>query len=122
MKVTCNSELIEKISALEGALAKTQQELEGCKKVLLAHIDTINALEDRIKGKGESEEFTKDDEMVRIKMENLRLNAENAALLSTKQKMETHYTDEIQKLNSKYLKKADDYDSILSTFLPNNKC
>ncbi len=105
---------VEKIAALETALAKTQQELEGSKKILLAHIDTINALEDRIKLRGENEQFDKDDEMVRIKMENLRLNAENAALLNSKQKMETHYTDEIQKLNSKYLKKADDYDSALS--------
>lgn len=99
---------------MQTAYLKVQQELEGSKKILLTHIDTINALEDRIKLKGSSEQFDKDDEMVRIKMENLRLNAENAALLSGKQKMETHYTDEIEKLNSKYLKKRDDYDSILS--------
>jgi len=53
--------------------------------------------------------------MVRIKMENLRLNSENAALLNSKQKLETHFAEEIQKLNSKYFKKADDFDSILST-------
>ncbi len=106
----------EKIVALETALMKVQSELEGSKKILLAHIDTINALEDRIKLKGESEAFDKDDEMVRIKMENLRLNSENAALLSGKQKMETHYADEIQKLNARYLKKAEDYDAILTKF------
>eukprot|EP01022_Parablepharisma_sp_SALTPOND_P018497 TRINITY_DN3024_c0_g1_i1.p1 TRINITY_DN3024_c0_g1~~TRINITY_DN3024_c0_g1_i1.p1 ORF type:complete len:1037 (-),score=207.38 TRINITY_DN3024_c0_g1_i1:7357-10467(-) len=106
----------EKITALETELVRTQQELEASKKILLAHIDTINTLEDRIKLKEEAENFDKDDEMVRIKMENLRLNSENAALLSGKQKMETHYTDQIQKLNARYLKKAEDYDGILTKF------
>jgi hypothetical protein len=106
----------EKISALEAELLKTQQELEGSKKILLTHIDTINTLEERIKIKKDTEEFDKDDEMVRINMENHRLNSENAALLSGKQKMETYYSNEIEKLNNNYLKKSNDFDSVLAKF------
>jgi len=106
----------EKISNLEIALTKAQNELEGCKKILLAHIDTINALEDRIKQKSDTESFDKNDELVRLKMENLRLNSENAALLNGRQKMETHYTDQLQNLNTRFLKKSEDYDAILAKY------
>eukprot|EP00830_Metopus_es_P002700 TRINITY_DN1244_c0_g1_i2.p1 TRINITY_DN1244_c0_g1~~TRINITY_DN1244_c0_g1_i2.p1 ORF type:complete len:574 (+),score=206.76 TRINITY_DN1244_c0_g1_i2:67-1788(+) len=41
----------EKMAELQTAYLKVQQELEGSKKILLTHIDTINALEDRIKFK-----------------------------------------------------------------------
>ena len=82
--------------------------------MLLAHIDTINALEDRLKKKGDSDQYEKDDDLVRLKMENARLNAENAALLNGKQKMETHYASEIEKLNKKCVRKTEDYDALLS--------
>ncbi len=82
--------------------------------MLIAHIDTINALEDRLKKKGDSEQYEKDDDLVRLKMENSRLNAENAALLNGKQKMETHYASEIEKLNKKCMRRAEDYDGLLS--------
>jgi hypothetical protein len=105
---------LEKLTNLGSELVRTQQELEGSKKILLTHIDTINALEERIKIRGEAGLFDKDDEIVRIRMENHRLNSENAALLSGKQKLETYFASEIERLNHSYLKKSDDYDSILS--------
>eukprot|EP00826_Nyctotherus_ovalis_P008002 TRINITY_DN12068_c0_g1_i6.p1 TRINITY_DN12068_c0_g1~~TRINITY_DN12068_c0_g1_i6.p1 ORF type:complete len:499 (+),score=155.07 TRINITY_DN12068_c0_g1_i6:519-2015(+) len=105
-----------KIAELETFLAKAQQELSISKKILAAHLDTITALEERIKLKGPTNKFNKDDEMVRVKMEALRLNTENKALQNAKQKLETHYTSQIEALNERYMKKTEDYEIILSRF------
>lgn len=105
-----------KIAELETFLAKAQQELSVSKKILAAHVDTIAALEERIKLKGPTDKFNKDDEMVRVKMEALRLNTENKALQNAKQRLETHYTSQIQALNERYMKKTEDYEAIMSRF------
>jgi hypothetical protein len=46
-----------------------------------------------MKNKSDEESFNENDEIIRIKLENLRLNEENASLVNSKQKMEAHYLD-----------------------------
>jgi len=106
----------KRIAELETALARAREELKVSKKILSAHVDTINALEERIKLRGPNGKFNKDDEMVRVKMESLRLNTESKVLLSAKQKLETHYTNQIQALNERYMKKTEDYEVIQAKF------
>jgi len=116
IKVLSTSDYVTRTEELKLAVGKEQKELDDTKKSLLKHIEKINTLEDKIKLKVDSKNFDKDDGIVKIKMENIKLNAENATSLNKKQEMEAHYEDQIQKLNEKYMKRVEDYDNVLTKY------
>ena len=100
----------------EKALFKVKGELEEAKKNLLAYINSLNALEDHMKGRMDNRKLTENDEIVRIKLENHRLNEENASLITTKQNLETFYTDKVNMLQENYDKKEQGYQIMFSKY------
>ena len=107
----------EKLTFARSQLAKTKQELNDAKKMLLSYINSLNSLEDKWNAKlKEHGPLVESDEMLRISNENRRLNEENAALINSRQKMEGFYVDELEKLNKKYIVKCEDFDHVLNKF------
>jgi hypothetical protein len=87
----------EIIQALSQELEETKNELDHAKVNLIQYINSLNKLEELIK-QNNSYDFTENEEIERLRLENDRLNEENSSLISSKKSMEDFYSSSIAQL------------------------
>ena len=99
-------------------LVKTEAELTHSKQNLVNYIQSLNALEDKLKHKLENSEVNVDenDEILRLRMENVRLNEENSSLLNAKQTTEANLNNRIEELNKKLFTKTEECEELQSKY------
>lgn len=87
----------EIIKELEHKLIVANNELDHAKRNLIEYINSLNSLEDIIKDSQE-DGIGENEEIERLRLENHRLNEENASLITSKRQMDKHYVTEIERL------------------------
>ena len=99
----------EEYVEVNSALVKTQAELTHCKQNLVNYIQSLNSLEDKIASKLEDSNINLDenDEIYRLKLENVRLNEENSSLVNAKQLTEADLNTRIEDLTKKLFTKTE---------------
>jgi chromosome segregation ATPase len=99
-------------------LVKTEAELTHAKQNLVNYIQSLNTLEDKMKNKLEANNVSMDenDEILRLKMENVRLNEENSSLLNSKQFTEEDLNDRIEELNKKLFIKTEECEELQTKY------
>lgn len=98
-------------------LVKTEAELTHAKQNLVNYIQSLNTLEDKIKYKLESSVgLDENDEILRLKMENVRLNEENSSLLNSKQSVESDLNNRVENLTKKLFTKTEECEELQSKY------
>ena len=99
-------------------LVKTEAELTHAKQNLVNYIQSLNTLEDKIKHKIEQTGVNLDenDEILRLRMENVRLNEENSSLLNSKQLTESNLNDRIDELTRKLFIKTEECEELQTKY------
>lgn len=94
---------VKEYSELETKLVKSESELTHAKQNLVNYIQSLNTLEDRIAYKLQNSdvELDQNDEILRLRMENVRLNEENSSILNSKQTVEANFNDRLDILVKK---------------------
>ena len=102
---------------LNSKIVKTEAELTHAKQNLVNYIQSLNTLEDKIKYKLESSvSLDENDEILRLKMENVRLNEENSSLLNSKQSVESDLNNRIEGLTKKLFTKTEECEELQSKY------
>lgn len=101
---------VKEYSELESKLIKSDSELTHAKQNLVNYIQSLNTLEDKIGYKLENSGVNLDenDEILRLRMENIRLNEENSSLLNSKQAVEANLNDRLDILVKKLFVKNEE--------------
>ena len=95
------------------ALTKSEAELLHAKQNLVNYINSLNELEDKIKAKVEgNEEISANDEVARLRLENMRLNEENSSLVNARQMVEREYISRIEDMNKKLFAKGEEHEEL----------
>lgn len=99
-------------------LVRTEAELTHAKQNLVNYIQSLDALEDRVKYKLEQANVNLDenDEILRLRMENIRLNEENSSLLNSKQMVEADLNDRIDQLIKKLFSKTEECEELQTKY------
>ena len=102
---------------INSKLIKTEAELIHAKQNLVNYIQSLNTLEDKIKYKLENSiALDENDEILRLKMENVRLNEENSSLLNSKQLVEADLNNRVESLTKKLFTKAEECEELQSKY------
>lgn len=103
---------------LNSKLVKTESELTHAKQNLVNYIQSLNTLEDRLKHKLENSNVPVDenDEILRLRMENVRLNEENSSLLNSKQFTEANLNNRIEDLTKKLFIKTEECEELQTKY------
>ncbi|CAI2366577.1 unnamed protein product [Moneuplotes crassus] len=103
---------------LESRFIKLEAELSYTKQSLVGKIQTLNTFEDQIRHKLEQSDVNLDenDEILRLRMENVRLNEENSSLLNAKQSIETNLNDRIDVLVKKLFIKTEECEELQNKY------
>jgi hypothetical protein len=99
-------------------LVKTEAELTHAKQNLVNYIQSLNTLESKLKDKLEAGGVPVDenDEILRLKMENIRLNEENSSLLNAKQFTEADLNNRIEDLTKKLFIKTEECEELQAKY------
>lgn len=100
--------------ALQSEMVKVQAELTHSKLNLVNAIQSLNTLEDKFAAKLEDANLDLDenDEVLRLRLENVRLNEENSSLVNSKQKVEADMNNRIEDLTKKLFIKNEECEEI----------
>jgi hypothetical protein len=111
-------------------LVKSQAELTHAKQNLVNYIQSLNTLEDKLLSKLEDSNLRLDenDEILRLRMENIRLNEENSSLVNAKQLTEADLNNRIEDITKKLFIKTEEceelhrkYSNLLNTLNSNRE-
>lgn len=97
MRLISEENYQEIINELESKLIYANNELDHAKRNLIEYINSLNELEDLIKD-NQNNSISENEEVQRLRLENNRLNEENASLIDSKKHMDDHYSHEIERL------------------------
>lgn len=99
-------------------LVKAESELTHAKQNLVNYIQSLNTLEDKLKHKLEQSAVRLDenDEILRLRLENVRLNEENSSLLNSKQLTEANLNDRIDDLTRKLFIKTEECEELQTKY------
>ena len=86
----------ETISQMEQKLVYTNNELDHAKRNLIQYIQSVNNLEEVIKQS--QGDITENEEIQRLRLENLRLNEENTSIIASRKEMDEFYAKKINEL------------------------
>eukprot|EP01022_Parablepharisma_sp_SALTPOND_P004325 TRINITY_DN120099_c0_g1_i1.p1 TRINITY_DN120099_c0_g1~~TRINITY_DN120099_c0_g1_i1.p1 ORF type:complete len:911 (-),score=199.95 TRINITY_DN120099_c0_g1_i1:2871-5603(-) len=100
---------------LRAELVQTQLELEKAKKVIYSNNSLIQNLEEKLSTSYKKESPS---ELHRAKIEILRLNSENEALIAENNKLNEYYTNAIAQLEQSLAQRSEQYQEISSKHVP----
>ena len=88
----------ETISELEQKLIYTNNELDHAKRNLIQYIQSVNNLEEMIRQS--QGDITENEEIQRLRLENIRLNEENTSIITSRKEMDEFYAKKINELEN----------------------